>query len=164
MQVRAEFDRVYAAATQQWQLMVQEGRTGRGKLSAQGVAEIFMQDLPVGCPHKFSGRSLINAVKEGRVGEARGRPGPKAAIPAEFIQSIAEFSQMKQVAGDEQKPRQLVQVAIASCKGTAYEGHVQTQRLSAQMYFVVCAENSAWGFLLPRSSTIAGGTGSLQRI
>ena len=125
--VRAQFDRVYAAATVEWRRMVQTGACGKGANSADGVASRFSEQLPVDCPHKITGRSLTNALALGRVGLPKGKPGPKAAIPSTFVTSVAEYAQMQQIAGIEQKPRQLVQIAVAGCAGTAYEEHMQTQ-------------------------------------
>ena len=131
--VRAEFDRVYAAATEEWQRMVQTGASGKGAASAAGVAARFSEQLPADCPHKLTGRSLTNALAQGRVGEPKRKPGPKSVIPAVFVAGVAEYAQMQQVAGDEQKPRQLVQIAVASCAGTAFEPHLQTQSQRAAM-------------------------------
>ena len=56
--LRAEFDRVHAAATEEWQRMVQTGARGKGAASAAGVAARFSEQLPADCPHKLTGRSL----------------------------------------------------------------------------------------------------------
>ena len=151
IKVRAEFDRIYAAATKEWQRLVATGGFGRGDSSAAAVAARFAQSLPEGCPHKISGRSLINAVAQGRAGLPKAKPGPTAAIPAAFVQSVAEFAQMKQVAGVDQKPRQLVQAAVASCKGTAFELLLSTQSQRADLLRRVRRE---WGLGVESSTVI----------
>ena len=42
----------------------------------------------------------MNAVREGRVGQAPAVPGRKSKVPDVFVKSIAEYAQMQQLAGD----------------------------------------------------------------
>ena len=125
-ELKAAFDQVYVDATNEWCEMVRTGKCGKGALSAAGVAETFNAKLPAECTKRLSGRALLNAVREGRVGEVPGVPGRKPRIPAVFVQSIAEYAQMQQIAGDEKKPRALAQAAVASVAGTNYEAELQT--------------------------------------
>ena len=125
--VKAQFDEVYAAATQEWSDMVAKGTNGKGDASADGVAARFRQQLPADCLYKLTGRSLKNALASGRAGTAPRPRNHRPAIPAAFVESVAQFAQLKQLNGDEQKPRFLVQAAVASAAGTVHEAHLTTQ-------------------------------------
>ena len=149
-EMRAAFDRIYILATEQWQLDVTTGAAGKGDNCAAAVAERFSEMLPEGCPHKLTGRSLINAVSFGRVGQPKGKPGPKAHIPDAFVATVAEFAQLQQVAGDDQKPRQLVQAAVAAAIGTSFETLVSTQSQRAALLRRVRREHG----LAVESSTV----------
>ena len=131
--MKGVFNALYTAATEEYAEMVRTGKVGKGPLSADGVAASYAAQLPDGCTMKLTGRSLKNAVLQGRVGEAPRAPGRKAAIPALFVKSIAELAQMHQVAGNEQKPRQLAQAAVASAAGTVWEEHLQTGSQRARL-------------------------------
>ena len=143
-EMRAAFDRIYILATEQWQLDVTTGAAGKGDNCAAAVAERFSEMLPEGCPHKLTGRSLINAVSFGRVGQPKGKPGPKAHIPDAFVATVAEFAQLQQVAGDDQKPRQLVQAAVAAAIGTHPSRRSSRPSLSVPLCFAECAESMGW--------------------
>ena len=133
-EIKQAFDVVYAAATKEWETMVAQGTNGKGELSADGVAARFREQLPEGCYFKLTGRSLKHAVAEGRAGRAPGPRNHRPHVPEAFVQSIAQFAQMKQLNGDDQKPRQLIQTAVASAAGTVHESLVSTQ--SQKAYFL----------------------------
>lgn len=119
---RQKFDDAYIAATNEWHGLVTSGRSG-GKLdgtTATAVAMRYASTLPVGSP-KLTARSLYNAYRDGRCGIACPRKGFSPAIPSEMVQSVADYASLKQVAGDEQPPRKLDQVAMATVKGTRFE-------------------------------------------
>ena len=99
-EMKAAFDQVYVEATNEYCEMVRTGKCGKGALSADGLAERYSAKLPEGCTKKLTGRSLKNAVREGRVGQAPAVPGRKSKVPDVFVKSIAEYAQMQQLAGD----------------------------------------------------------------
>ena len=124
---KQKFDEVYAAATKKWAEMVSKGENGKGEDCADAVAARFAAELPEGCTRKLTGRSLKHALQQDRTGRAPARRNRDPAIPAAFVQSISQFAQMKQINGDEMKPRQLVQAAVASVDGTAYQHRLSSQ-------------------------------------
>ena len=119
--VKQRFDELYKAATEEWSLLVTTGKNGKGEMSADAVAKRFSDQLPAGCTRKLTGRSIREAFNSGRVGMAPAPRGPKPALPSAFVASVADFAQMQQLAGNLQKPRQLVAAAVASAAGTVYE-------------------------------------------
>lgn len=124
--IKDAFDKTYVAATEEWAELVRTQKNGRGAMSADGIADKYRAQLPEGCHRKLTGRSLIHPVQQGRVGKAPQARGKKPAIPDSFVKSIAgEFAQLKQLNGDEQAPRKLIQVAVASSSNTAWETHLQ---------------------------------------
>ena len=125
LKMKAEFDAIYIEATAEWRDLVASGKSGRGDMCADAVAARHAARLPVGCELKLTGRSLKNALAAGRAGKAPAKRGPTSAIPDEFVQSIAEHAQLQQIEGDEQKPRQLIQTALASAKGTRHEENLR---------------------------------------
>ena len=127
LSVKAKFDEVYAAATLEWSDMVAKGKNGKGETSADGVAARFREQLPDDCLYKLTGRSLKHALASGRAGVAPRPRNHRPNIPAAFVESMAQYAQLKQLNGDEQKPRMLVQAAVASARGTAHEALLSTQ-------------------------------------
>ena len=121
--IKAEHRRLYeaafVAASSEWYEMVQSGKCGRGDNSADAVGHRHSLHLPPDC-RRVCGRSLKKAFSKGRSGVAPLPPGPKAAIPVELVQTVADYASLKQVAGDEQQPRQLAQAALAAVKGTCH--------------------------------------------
>ena len=120
------FNKVYAAATTEWSELICSGRSGKGQYSADAVAARFNEQLPPECARRLSGKILRKRVKEGKAGLPPDAPGPKSAIPSAFVQSIADYAQMQQLAGNEQKPRQLAAAMVASSSGTIFEAAVRT--------------------------------------
>ena len=118
----AAWDKVYMEATEKWALLYREGKTGKGELSADGVAFSFKDAVPDG--YKLTGRMLKNALAQGRSGVAQRKPGPKAAIPQEMVDVVGTYASMKQLGGDEQTPRMLGRVAKAAVAGTPFEGRL----------------------------------------
>ena len=51
----------------------------------------------------------------------------KRKIPVALIDATASYARMKQLNGDEQKPRQLKRVMLAAVRGTAYEQHLSSE-------------------------------------
>ena len=119
--MKADFNTVYAAATLEWQQLVTSGRSGKGENSADAVAARFNLQLPDGCTRRLSGKILRNRVNEGKAGCGPGQTGPKRTIPDAFVRGLADYAQVHQLQGNEQKPRQLVAALVASAKGTIYE-------------------------------------------
>ena len=76
-------------------------------------------EVPAGS-RPITGGMLKLAVQEGRAGRAP-KQGRSAAVPASLVSAVAGYAMLKQVAGDEQKPRSLIGVAVAAVKGTALE-------------------------------------------
>lgn len=103
-----------------------ECKNGRGDASAEGVAARFRALLPEGCHYKLTGRSLKDALQNGRVGKAPGPRNKRPEIPDSFVRSIAQYAQLKQLNGDEKYPRQLIQAAMASAQGTAWAQKLET--------------------------------------
>ena len=119
--MKADFNTVYAAATLEWQQLVTSGRSGKGENSADAVAARFNLQLPDSCTRRLSGKILRNRVNEGKAGCGPGQTGPKRTIPDAFVRGLADYAQVHQLQGNEQKPRQLVAALVASAKGTIYE-------------------------------------------
>lgn len=126
VKIREEYNRLHKAATEEYLEMVRTGKVGKGASSADGVAQKYAAELPDGCTRKITGRGLKNAVLQGRVGVPPAAPGRKAKIPDQFVQAVAELAQMQQLAGNELKPRQLAQAAVASAQGTNWEEHLES--------------------------------------
>ena len=61
---------------------------------------------------------LKHAVADGRAGQAPKKRGASSGIPHALVEAVAGFAQLKQVAGDELKPRALISRAMAAVKGT----------------------------------------------
>ena len=66
-----------------------------------------------------------------------------------MVQSIADFASLKQVAGDEQQPRQLARVAAAAVKGTMFEKALTTPG-QLQYFLEAGARNLFHQHCLPR--------------
>ena len=131
-EIRAEFERLYKDATREWADLFAAGKTGKGAFSSDAIAEKYAVQLPAGCKRGITGRMLREALNTGRAGEAPRKRGPQPVLPAAFVASVADFAQLQQIAGNDQKPRQLVASAVASTLGTVYEGALclQSQRAS----------------------------------
>ena len=114
------YDRAYVAATLEWQEMVRSGKCGRGDSCSDQVAFRHTATLPAGCK-KITGRSLKNAVAQGRCGQPPAARGPKRGLPEALVQAVADYATLKQAAGDEQQPRQLARVAKATVLGTGFD-------------------------------------------
>jgi hypothetical protein len=69
---------------------------------------------------------LLRAVRDGRAGKPPRKRGPARDIPDELVNAVAGYAMLKQVAGDEQKPRMLMGVAVAAVKGTHLESKLAT--------------------------------------
>ena len=120
------YNMAYVAATNEWADMVANGTSGKRKGgSADSVAARYNATLPSDCK-QLTGRALMNALLQGRQGVAPRNPGPATRLPADLIQSIADFSALKQAEGDEQQPRQLARVARAAVAGTRFEEFLST--------------------------------------
>ena len=100
--------------------MVRSGKCSKHSDSAKAVAARYQSRLPAG--YKLTARSLYNAMATGRCGQPPGHGGVKSIIPQKLVEAVADFSSLKQTVGDEQQPRQLVRVAVASIKGTILDG------------------------------------------
>ena len=119
--MKEAYEKVYADATAEWSALFLSGRTGKGDFSSEGVARRFNEQLPPGCPRRLSGKILRNRVNEGKAGERPGQRGPPRDVPLAFVKGLADYAQMQQLAGNEQKPRQLHASIVAAAKGTIYE-------------------------------------------
>ena len=116
--VRQQYEEIWVQATGEWQSRVAAGKVGKGHASADEVAKMF--PTPAGCKN-ITGRMLRDAVNEGRAGRAQKKRGPDADLPDELVAATAGFAELRQVAGDEQKPRQLIARTLATVKGTPFE-------------------------------------------
>ena len=150
-EMKAKFDEVYVAATNEWQRLCLAGLSGSGEATPNQVAARYSTMLPPGCTRKLTGRSLKNAILQGRVGVAPGRRGPKPKLDDDFVASVSEFAQLQQVSGNEQKPRQLVQTAVASVAGTAHEQNLSTSSQKINLLRRVRREHS---MMVTASTTI----------
>ena len=112
--------------------MFQKGLTGKGANSADAIDATYADRLPLG--RVLTGRMLKNALAQGRSGVVPRKPGPKSAIPTEFVEAISTYAQLRQVAGDEQTPRMLACVARAAAVNTPYEQALSTD--SGKMQFL----------------------------
>ena len=139
-EMKRKFDEVYEAATQTWSDMVSKGQNGKADNCADAVAARFRAQLPEGCTMKLTGRSLKHALLEGRAGVAPRPRNTAPALPQAFVHSVSQYSQLKQLNGDERKPRHLVQAALASAAGTAHEGKLKTQSQKAYLLLRVRKE------------------------
>ena len=110
LQDRQKYDEVYKEATAHYQLLFQQGRTGKGQNSASGVAASFANRIPDG--FKLTGRMLTCALQQGRSGQAKRKPGPACQIPDSIVGAVSTFAQLKQVAGEEQTPRNLTRANL----------------------------------------------------
>ena len=131
--MKQKYDNICMQATNEWSEMVRTGKSGKGAASAAAVAARYDELIPEGCEKHITGNMLKNAYRSGRAGVAPLKPGPKSKIPSTFVKAVADFAQMQQVAGNEQKPRQLAQAAIASAQGTAYEHDLRLQSQRATL-------------------------------
>ena len=132
-EIKAEFNRLYSAATQEWADLFTSGKNGKGEFSAEAIAQKYHAQLPAGCKRGINGRMLRDALNNGRVGEAPRKRGPQPALPVEFVKTVANFAELQQVAGNPQKPRQLVASAVASTLGTEHECHLRLQSQRASL-------------------------------
>ena len=124
--VKAAYGKIYAAATQEWLEIVSKSKNERGAVSAASVAARYSAQLPAECKRRITARSLYNAIAQNRVNVAPRNPGPRAKVPSTIVQASAEFCQLQQIAGNEQKPRQVMQSTLAAVKGTMHEAHLTT--------------------------------------
>ena len=123
-EARQAWDAIYIEATAAWADLYMKGLTGRGEVSADGVAAKYASRVPEG--YTLTGRMLKNALSQGRSGVAQRKPGPQAAIPTEFVEALSSYAQLKQVGGEEQTPRMLTRVAVAAVSGTDMEEALST--------------------------------------
>ena len=117
----AAFNEVYADATQEYADLVSAGKTGKGQRTAADIANHHNERLSERDTRRLTARQLQRAVKEGRAGQARKKPGKASQVPEPLVKSLANYAQMQQIGGDEQGPRALKQTALAAVKGTRYE-------------------------------------------
>ena len=122
---RRLYEAAFIAASNEWFEMIQSGKCGRGDNSSDAVGRRHSLHLPSGC-RQVQGKALKLAYKERRCGVAPLPPGPTSGIHPELVQTIADFASLKQVAGDEQQPRQLAQTALAAVRGTCHEGKLSS--------------------------------------
>lgn len=123
--MRKEFDVVFAEATQEWADMVSSGKRGKGDKSADAVAARWKAKLPAGCKYVLTGNSLKHAYRNGTCGKPLKKTGLKGGItviPSLLVKGVAEHVQMEQIGGNELKPRQIIETAIALVQGTSHEG------------------------------------------
>ena len=86
---------------------------------------------------------LLRAVRDGRAGKPPRKRGPARDIPDELVNAVAGYAMLKQqVAGDEQKPRMLMGVAVAAVKGTHLESKLATP--CQRRHFLRCTETAEW--------------------
>ena len=65
--VKAEYGKLYAAATQEWLEIVSKSKNERGAVSAASVAARYSAQLPAECKRRITARSLYNAIAQNRV-------------------------------------------------------------------------------------------------
>ena len=138
---REVFDRLFIDATNEWADIVKNGGPKRGDGGAAAVAARYAAHLPEDCKRRLTARSLYNAVSEGRFGVAPLKPGPQRVVPASIVKGAAEFCQLQQIAGNEQKPRQVIRTVVAAVKGTVYESSLATASQRASFLRRVRLEN-----------------------
>ena len=115
---KQQWDKIYAAGTAAWASRVAVGQTGKGHESADSFAATL--EVPAGSK-RITGGMLKKAVQDGRAGKAPKKRGRSPALPAELIAALAGYAMLKQVGGDEKKPRAIMGAALAAVKGTPFE-------------------------------------------
>ena len=115
---KQQWDKIYAAGTAAWASRVAAGQTGKGHGSADSFAATL--EVPAGSK-RITGGMLKKAVQDGRAGKAPKKRGPSPALPAELVAALAGYAMLKQVGGDEKKPRAIMGAALAAVKGTPFE-------------------------------------------
>lgn len=114
----------YKGATTAYQALLAVKRK-RGDGGADDIAERFNAELPADAK-PLTGQSTKNQVIAGRAGLSPVRPGPARSLPQVAYDTVATFIQMRQISGDEQKPRALSRAAKAALKGTQWACKVET--------------------------------------
>ena len=117
--------KVYSQATAEWERLVSTGGAGKGGESADAVAARFNKLLPAREERALTGKILKRALSQGRAGHVPKKPGPKPQLPGALVDSLVNYLQLRQTKDDEQGPRQLLQVAKSTVKGTRYEGFLE---------------------------------------
>ena len=77
---------MYIEATAEWEARFKAGQTGKGDMAADGIAAKYAARVPEG--FRLTGRMLKNALLQGRSGIAPQKPGPKPAVPDQFVAAV----------------------------------------------------------------------------
>ena len=123
-------DAAYKAATAEYEADIRANsgsKRKRGDGGAAAIAEKQNAALPDGAT-RLTADTIRVRVSAGRAGQSAPRRGPERQLPEELFASIATFIQMKQEAGDEQKPKDLKRVIKAALKGTTFEEFAQSDK------------------------------------
>ena len=98
-----------------------DGSLGKGSCTYTAIAARHQAKLPEGAKAITAG-SLRQAGYRHVAGVSPKKSGPPAMLPASLFAAAASYTQLKQVAGQEQKPREVMQAMLAAVDGTSLQG------------------------------------------
>ena len=116
----------YKAATTDYQALLKTKRK-RNDGGAETIAVKYNKALSAGAK-PLTAQTIQHRVREGNAGSSPPRAGSKRSLPQVVYGTVATFVQMKQVGGDEQKPRALKAAVKAALKHTRWEAKTKTAR------------------------------------
>ena len=97
-----------------------KGTLGDAGSTFDAIAAQAQALLPDGAK-PITGGSLRAQSYRHKPGASPKKTGPPTKLPAELFEAAASFTQLKQVAGQEQKPAEVLQAMMGVIKGTALE-------------------------------------------
>ena len=111
----------FKAATCEVAAAKADGSLGKPGSTYKDIAARHQAAVPEGA-RGITGPSLMHAGYRHVAGVSPKKTGPKATLPDALYHSAASFAQLKQVAGQEQKPREIMRAMLAAVEGTSLEG------------------------------------------
>jgi hypothetical protein len=123
--LKTEYSRALKSATIDYAAFLKKDAGDRSNGGAEGIAKRINLTLAEGVKH-LTGRIIRSSVQLGRIGMSPRKRGREPMLPAILFEAASCFIQMKQLSGDEQKPRQIKNTLRAAVVGTPYEKHLNT--------------------------------------
>ena len=111
---------IFKAATRAVAAAKVDGSLGKPGSTYKDIAARHQVQVPEGA-RPITGPSLMNHGNRHVAGTSPKKTGPAPKLPDALFRGAASFVQLKQVAGQEQKPREVMQAMLAAVEGTSLE-------------------------------------------